>query len=107
MRKRLLLAGGTMMGLVGVVLTVLAMLPPGPGVTKANFDRIEKDMTRVEVDELFGGKKPLERIDQGWVWDADDGSEAYIAFAGGGVAAKNWLDANEPITKKIRRWLRL
>ena len=107
MRKRVILAAGTVAGFVGVALVVLAMLPPQPGVTKANFDRIEVGMTRVEVDDLFGGKEPLERIDQGWVWAADDGSEAYVGFAGGGVAAKNWLDSNEPITKKIRRWLHL
>ena len=51
MRKRWLLAAGTMAGLVGVVLVVLVMLPPDdrPGVTKANFDRIKDGMTKPEV----------------------------------------------------------
>ena len=67
---------------VGIALGVLAVLPSGPGVTKANFDRIEEGMTRAEVDELFGGKVLLERLDQGWTWIADDGSEVWIGFRG-------------------------
>ena len=30
------------------------MLPPGPGVTKANFDRIDLGMTRTDVDAILG-----------------------------------------------------
>jgi hypothetical protein len=41
---------------IAVILGVLAMLPPRPGVTKANFDRIEKGMTLAEVEEIFGEK---------------------------------------------------
>ena len=56
MRKRVILAAGTMAGLVGVVLVVVAMLPPSPGVTRANFDRIEKGMTRAQVEAILGQK---------------------------------------------------
>jgi hypothetical protein len=106
-RKPLVLLGGVMAACVGIGLGVLAMLPPKPGVTKANFDRIEEGMTRVDVDELFGGKVPLERVDQGWLWDADDGSEVWIGFRGDRdrVFAKIWVDSNESIIDKIRRWL--
>lgn len=34
---------------IAVILGVLAMLPPRPGVTTANFDRIRKAMTEDEV----------------------------------------------------------
>jgi hypothetical protein len=106
-KKRLLLIASFPLAVV-LIFGVLAMLPHGPGVTKANFDRIKERMTKAEVDELFGGKEPLERIDQGWSWQADDRSaEVYIGFAGGGVAAKFWFDINEPIIDKIRRWLHL
>jgi hypothetical protein len=42
---------------VGVCLTLagLALLPPRPGVTQANFDRIEDGMTREEVERILGG----------------------------------------------------
>jgi hypothetical protein len=52
-KKRLLLIAVPPLS-IAVTLGVLAMLPPGPGVTKANFDRIEKEMTRAEVEQVFG-----------------------------------------------------
>jgi hypothetical protein len=35
---------------VAVVLGAVVMLPPRPGITKANFDRIQEGMTLAEVD---------------------------------------------------------
>ena len=66
-------------------------------------------MTRAVVDELFGGKVPLERLDQGCTWIADDGSEVWIGFRGDRdrVFAKIWVGSNESIIEKIRRWLHL
>jgi hypothetical protein len=56
MRKnRWLLFGLLVACVVGVVLVVLALLPPRPGVTKQNFDRIEVGMARAEVEAIFGG----------------------------------------------------
>ena len=52
--KRLILLASLPL-MIAVALGVLAMLPPGPGVTKANFDRIEKGMTTAQVKEIFGG----------------------------------------------------
>ena len=81
MRKRWLLAAGTMAGLVGVVLFVLAMLPPGPGVTKANFDRVEKGMTRAQVVAILG-KATYEP--PGWgggpYWTSNSGDEIRVRF---------------------------
>ena len=119
MRKRLLLAAGTMVGLVGVVLIVMAMLPRGPGVTKENFDRIEAGMTTAQVEELFGSKgerraalaafldsPPEER--KYWVtWNAHDGSVVVVQFLGDCVDEKDWWESNESLLDKIRRWLRL
>ena len=49
---------------VGIALGVLAVLPSGPGVAKANFDRIELGMTKAEVERIFGLAVPL-RKDKG------------------------------------------
>ena len=54
-KKRLILIAALPLVIVAVTLGVLAMLPPGPGVTKANFDRIEKGMTLAQVELLLGG----------------------------------------------------
>jgi hypothetical protein len=53
--KRLILIASVPLVIV-VTLGVLALLPPDdrPGVTKANFDRIEKWMTKAQVEEIFG-----------------------------------------------------
>ena len=70
MRKRWLLATATMAGLVGVVLLVVAMLPPRPGVTKANFDRVEVGMTKTDVEAILGEPPnhqgpPIPKVEQG------------------------------------------
>ena len=59
-KKRLLLIASLPLAIV-VTLGVLAQLPPRPGVTRANFDRIEKGMTLAQVEEIFGkeGKSVL------------------------------------------------
>ena len=107
MQKRRLLAAGTMAGLVGVVLIVVAMLPLRPGVTKRNFDRVEIGMTMVQVEEIFGGKG--QRLpDTPYIgWAAGDLSGAIVTFRHGGVVAKDWVDNPETFLDKIRRWLRL
>ena len=118
MRKRLLLAAGTMTGLVGVGLLVVAMLPPDnrPGVTKANFDRIQEGMTRSEVRAIFGepGTGSSDAFTDIEVWIATDGSEARVWFTGivgheedERVSIMAWLESSETLFQKIRRWLRL
>jgi hypothetical protein len=52
--KRWLSLGLLALGIVAAVLIVLALLPPRPGVTKENFDRIEIGMTEAEVEAIFG-----------------------------------------------------
>ena len=105
MRKRLLLAAGTMAGLVGVGLVVLTMFP-WPGVTKANFDRIEDGMSRAEVERLLGGKGESLTRATCW-WAADDGSSIVIFFTNDVLRSKHWGPSQEDIPDKIRRWLHL
>jgi hypothetical protein len=98
----------TVAGIVGV----LAMLPPSPGVTpgvtKANFDRIEKRMTFQEVEQIFGRAGQHTWCGYWW-WQADDGARALVAFDFNGDSAgpKTWEDSRESTLDKIRRWLHL
>jgi hypothetical protein len=113
-KKRLLLIAAVPLT-IAVTLGVLALLPPSPGVTKANFDRIEKGMTLAEVEEIFGGKAVLRydgKMTAGvpyWamVWSANDGAEAVIYFEGNFVDEKTCQDSTQTILDKILRWLHL
>lgn len=106
-KKRLLLIASLLL----VIAVTLAMLPPRSGVTKANFDRIEKGMTLAELEEIFGekgnwwdgaGRKGLPMC-----WTAKDGLGADVEFVDESVARKQWADSHETIFDKIRRWLHL
>ena len=89
-----------------------------PGVTKANFDRIQLGMTKAEVEEIFGGKgmqmplcgfarpEPPESYDV-FFWPDGGGSAALVTIMDDSVMSKTWLQSNEPTIEKIRRWLHL
>lgn len=101
------------------------VLPPRPGVTKANFDRIHKGMNKNEVHAILGmpGSVSDSLRDIGWyaeAWSSDDGARACILFAGEGALDTIWSPSTEnfvnelrwsPLTEnifdKLRRWLRL
>jgi hypothetical protein len=109
-KKRLLLIASLPLVIV-VTVGVLAMMPPRPGVTKANFDRVEKGMTRAEVEEIFGEKGDVwygvAQVGQAMLWTARNGSTAIVEFVDECVAIKQWTDSNETLLAKIRRWLHL
>jgi hypothetical protein len=105
-KKRLLLIASVPLT-IAVTLGVLAMLPPSPGVTKANFDRIQDGMTRAEVEQILGGKGKMGGVKLWRFWEGNDGSEAGIAFIDDCVTEKRWTIYNETILDKIRRWLHL
>ena len=97
------------------------MMPPSPGVTKANFDRIKGGMTKPEVlailgESSFEGRGYYDRdgfsIAASWI--ADDGSIARMQFDGRHdevgrvcVCGMTWRESSETPFQKIRRWLRL
>jgi hypothetical protein len=106
-------------GVLGVVacmtLLVLGLMPAGPGVTKANFDRIQAGMSRTEVEDFFGrpadtktlhGGRKIRHTVEGW---QGDGGNAAITSdeARGVVAEKEWFPRDESILQRVRRWLRL
>jgi len=53
-KKRWLLVAACLASLIVVPTVVTALLPPGPGTTKANFDRVEVGMTKAEVEAILG-----------------------------------------------------
>jgi hypothetical protein len=114
-KNRLLLIASLPL-IIAVTLGVLALLPPSPGVTKANFERIQKGMTLAEVEEILGRKayQSVRYVVDGEVkqeteriWAADDGSGAGVDFVDDCVTDKEWAYSHEPILHKIRRWLHL
>lgn len=113
MTKRRLLLIASLPLTVVVTLGVLAMLPSDdrPGVTKANYDRIKRGMTKAEVEEVFGETSDLGmRLNSAitYEWRHTDGSCAEVTFSLGGLAArKQWHDSNESFLDRIRRWLHL
>ena len=97
---------------VAVTVSVLAMLPPSAGVTKATFDRLQNGMPRAEVEQILGGRgRPFLGDDEAWMlWEADDGSWVTIVFKDDCIADKHWqrwYDSDKTLLDKLRRWLHL
>jgi hypothetical protein len=92
--------------IIAVILGVLAMLPSGPGVTPADYNRIKAGMTLAEVEEIFG-RKGIDRGEWGMMWRANDGSAAMVRFSDDCVMSKRWTPPDETVGEKIRRWLHL
>jgi hypothetical protein len=106
-KKRLLLIASLPLT-IALTLGVLAMLPPSPGVTRANFDRIQEGMTTAEVEEIFGQKGVPLWSPRALLWASDDGSEVDVDFGVVGcVQTKIWVSSNETFLDKLRRWLHL
>jgi hypothetical protein len=107
MRKRRLLLIASLPLAVAVIIGVLAMLPERPGLTKANFDRIEEGMTLQEVEYIFG--RPGRYTWGGYCWQTDDGARTFVVFDFNGDSAghKIWEDSTESPLDKLRRWLHL
>ena len=116
-RKRLLLIASLPLA-IAVTLGVLALLPPSPGVNKANFDRIEKGMTRAEVEAIFGGpseSKTYTTVGEITtitdVWGQIEQGKcvglANVNFQDEMVVDKEWHSVPETLLDKFRRWLHL
>lgn len=116
MRKRYLTLAMLFAVFVAAALGILAMLPPRPGVTKANFDRIQNSMTENDIDTIFGAKKASDFSVPGpssfphmpriLTWQNDDGARAQFVLIGGKACGKTWHPSNEAFYAKVRRWFR-
>ena len=62
-KKRWIVLAGILAACVCATLAVLALLPPRPGVTLANIERIEKGMTLAEVEKILGGPGEISASD--------------------------------------------
>ena len=119
MTKRRWLAVAGVLGVAAcMTLLVLALMPAGPGVTKANFDRIKAGMNRAEVEELFGRPADTRSLHGGLkirhtveIWRGVEGDASIISDESRGVVADErfheWSPRHEGILQRVRRWLRL
>jgi hypothetical protein len=118
-KKRLLLLAVLPLTIV-VMLGILAMLPARPGVTKANFDRIQVGMTKAEVEQIFDGEAgkqllttavaglpdmPVEK--KAYWWGDEERSVAVVIFENDVVIRKEWGESDETVMQRICRWLHL
>lgn len=99
---------------IAVPFVVQAMLPSGPGITKANYDRIQDGMTFDEVRAFLGGPDSFtDPSIEGsarrgeLLWVNDDKSGAAVSFdENGKVFDKWWADSSEGLGEKLCRWIR-
>ncbi len=112
-KKRLLLIVGSLAACVCLLLGVLTMLPPRPGVTKANFGRIQEGMPLADVEGIFGRRGELwgfaggDRFNWVWRWRAKDKSVVEVMVKSDCVTGKVWQDSDETFFDKIGHWLHL
>ena len=106
-KRRRLLIGGMLTVCVVVALIGLAALPPRPGVTEANVQRVEIGMSEAEVEAIFG--QPFAGTLLGdKVWDReDDNALVLVTFENGFATQKRWLPPRESLLDKICRCLHL
>ena len=107
-KKRLLLFAGFLAACVCLPLGVVATLPPGPGVTKVTYDRIEKGMTRNDVNAVFGTPNFREGVANSTItWWGNDGYVEIKFDFDERVIRKSWLDIsrNETTLQKLNRIL--
>ena len=114
MKKRYFAVAGLLTACFCVILAVLTVLPLHPGVTKANFDRIEIGMTLPEVEAILGtdrGSRPIltdimlpigHEVEE---WGGDEGFANIIFDEGKRMVRKDWDSAPLPFLDRIRRRL--
>jgi hypothetical protein len=94
--------------------SVVILLPPRPGISRANYNLIREGMTRAEVETVFGGppgnySQFPDREAGLWAIDPDDpalgrpdfiGREVWIAAD---LAVTVWFDERQRAVKKAAR----
>jgi hypothetical protein len=111
--KRCLLAVGVLGTLSSFALLTHVHLSQGPGVTRANFDRIAEGMTQAEVEVIFGSAPGPNGFGIGnggsniqiESWQSRDGSTVDIRLVNGLVDCKTWIDSTENVVVRTGRWL--
>jgi hypothetical protein len=89
--------------------------PEEAGVTWAKFARIEKGMTKSEVEAILGGPpsyyspsgKNYTLLSNGWVaWAGEDGAAGIVFDSQGRVDEKRWFSPSNGFLERMRRWYR-
>jgi len=112
-KRRYLISATVLAACVCIVIGVLAMLPPRPGVTKANFDRIQLGMIKVTVQEILGEGRTVHEFKspEGFElvlrWTGDEPIFVTVYFLDDVVVRKQCAFSPETIPNKLRRWLHL
>jgi hypothetical protein len=109
-RRRLLLSLGLLilLALLGLAL-VVALIPEHPGVTLANFERIEQGMCLSDTIAILGPDVMLmtTEVSTTGQWRGDMGAIVIIFDDGGRVRHKLWTAYSKPILERLRSWLGL
>jgi outer membrane protein assembly factor BamE (lipoprotein component of BamABCDE complex) len=93
MSKKLWIGVALMVAIIVVMVIALpVLLPPTPGVTYANYSRIEKGMTREEVVAILGRPNLWDDKDT-WAWRGDEEDEIHVDVDRTGRV--DWLAWNE------------
>jgi hypothetical protein len=121
MKRRYLISTAFLAACVGFAIGIAAMMPSRPGVTKANFDRIQVGMSKEEVMAILGEDlgydgysiglgSPTARTHSKQCFDwihYDNGPSISIEFDGNRAGQKVFRESTETFTDKLRRWLHL
>jgi hypothetical protein len=100
-KRRYLICFAVLVACVCLVLGVYLLLPM-QGITKRNFDRIEKGMTIEEVKAILG--EPRDGDDKGFIWRRADGTHVFVMLKDGKVDDKEFLPSQESLANTLRRW---
>jgi hypothetical protein len=105
-KRRYLISAAILAACVCIALGVLAMLPPRPGVTIANINRIEQGMSRAELASILG--EPTGVLGNGTLdWQLADGTRLIIGIDRDKSGAMALNLSTETFPQKLRRWLHL
>ena len=121
-KRRYLISAAVLAACVGIVLGVLAMQPPRPGVTKANFDQIKVGMTIADIDERFAPLSELDERIEDFLgeennrlpqfkgkrhiqWDGREGKGQFLFDANGQVEKMTWHYHEPSFIKRLFRGL--
>jgi hypothetical protein len=123
-RKRRLFLLGSPLALALLSISVLLWLDSQrPGVTRANFERLQEGMTKAQVEALLNGPpqhitpsgKNYSRLQNGTlligqtkeVWGGEQGAAIVVFDEQGGLLYKDWHDSPESFLDRIRRMIHL
>jgi hypothetical protein len=100
-KYRYLACAGILAACVCLTLGIYALLPQ-QGVTKGNFDRIEKGMTMAQVKAILG--EPRDVDDKGGFWRRADGTHVFVQLKDNKVETTEFIPSQESLANMLRRW---